>query len=139
MNNESGTTGLGLELRVVETSPHPIVMAIRAPTTMTVEGDSVKKIQAAYFRGKTLLGVVAGSEEQRSVLTFSTHDLQGVVALVDGGYDDVEQISPERKMELITIENKPLTVGTWVLPRQKHERPLRIEMITGVLKALLAE
>ncbi|CAB9501945.1 expressed unknown protein [Seminavis robusta] len=152
--------GIGLELRVTETSPHHLEMSVttkwvleRAGTSIAAKGAGeeapggennngglrVKKFQVAYGRGKSLLGVVAGSEEERSVLTFQEQNLQGIIALVDGGYNDEEQTSPERKMELATVEKYPLTIGSWTLPRQKHERPLRIEIITGALKSLLAE
>jgi hypothetical protein len=129
-----------LELRVVETSPRTIAMSVQAITIQ--RPDSRKRVfQVVYHRGKSFMGIVAGGSEDQTVLQLSVDNIQGVVALVDGGYDGGQQQSPERRLELVTVEKKqkPLTVAEWTLPREKHERPIRIDMITGALKALINE
>ena len=128
-----------LELRVVEISPRSIAISIR--TAILQRPDSRKRVfRVVYHRGKSLMGMVSGGNEDKTILNFSTADnLQGVVALVDGGYDNETQQSPERRLEMVTVEKNPMTVGEWVLPREKHERPVRIEMITGALNALISE
>ena len=85
------------------------------------------------------MGFVAGGSEPQSVLRLAVENIQGAVALADGGYDNDKQQSPERRLELVTVEKSPMTVAEWILPREKHERPIRLDMITGALKALVSE
>ena len=127
---------LSLELRVVEISPRHLEMRVTAAT----DGITGRRtFTVAYSRAKSFLGVVSGSDLE-TVLTYSADDnLQGVLALVDGGYNNEEQTSPDRTLELMTAEKYGMTVGEWHLPREKHERPLRIDIITGALRALLSE
>ena len=131
---------LELELRVFETSPLTIEMHVTAPLQQKDgdEGPPTRIFKVAYILGTSILGVLSGSDSQPPPLTFSPDNLQGIVSLIDGGYDDETQQSPERTVELHILDvNFATTVGKWVLPRQKHERHIRIDMITGALKALL--
>jgi len=97
-------------------------------------------LKVAYSRAKSFLGVMSGSDME-TVLIYGTDEasLHGVLALVDGGYNKEEQTSPDRTLELMTAEKNAMTVGEWSLPREKHERALRISIITGAVRALLSE
>ena len=109
-------------------------------TTQPSRRQQQRGFVVTYFnRSKSFLGAISGTEIPSVKLQFAPSQIKGVVALVDGGYDNESQTSPERKLELSTDEKYPMVVGEWVLPREKHERPLRIDIITGALQALLSE
>ena len=162
----SQSNNIGLELHVVESAPKHLQMRITtACVPVVVDDPGVENkeeassktsasagrrvvFKVAYSRAKSFLGVVSGSDME-TVLTYAADNnnsnndsddcLKGIVALVDGGYNSVDQTSPDRTLELVTDEKYGMTVGQWHLPREKHERPLRIDMITGAIKALLSE
>lgn len=160
---------LGLELRVVESAPKHLQMRVTTAYVSDSSAESNEEstpekrrvFKVAFSRAKSFLGVVSGSDME-TVLTYAADDsccckcwarrsrrsadddrdnhfLQGIVALVDGGYNNADQTSPDRTLELVTTEKYGMTVAEWHLPREKHERPIRIDMITGAIKALLSE
>jgi len=154
-----------LELHVEETSPHNIHMVVTAATILTTTcapvpvpaGETLdgsyrpqtaaaqpkqtrqqqRGFQVIYYKAKSLLGSFSGNENPHMTLHYTPDNLQGVLALVDGGYNAEDQICPERRLELTTKEKYPMVLGEWILPKEKHERALRLDMITGALKALL--
>lgn len=138
-----------LELHVTETSPRHLELHINAiKKRNSSSGCTSTSFIVSYSRSKSFLGVVSGNDFSTSleyVIDTTTSNSNtcptfgGVVALVDGGYNQEEQTCPERKLELMTVEKYPLMVGEWTLPRQKHEHPLRIQMIIGALQTLLSE
>ena len=147
---------LGLELHVTESAPKHLQMRITTacvPANANDDEDGEASppaprgrrivFKVAFGRAKSFLGAISGSDME-TVLTYAyaaddKDNLQGIVALVDGGYNNEDQTSPDRTLELITAEKYGMTVGEWRLPREKHERPARIDMITGAIKALLSE